>query len=367
MRWKRIVVKVGTSSLTDVQGILSHEKLQHVVDSLMKFKRETNARIVLVSSGAVGAGLGILGWSRATMTMPEKQAAAAVGQGKLLSLYQTEFDRYDQNIAQILLTRSDLDDRRRYLHVRNTFETLLSHHVIPIVNENDSVSIDEIRLGDNDSLAAHVSLLTEADAMILLTDRDGLYTSDPRKDPHAKRIPLVHRIDEDILMRAGQAGSVSGTGGMKTKLTAAQIVTSAGIEAVIASIQHANHLLELLTNDHFGTRFSSHSPGLGAKRAWLRHSSRSMGRVDVDSGARDALVNKKASLLMPGILHVEGDFETGSVIDVSFKGERIGRGRTNYASRDITLLLDRKSAAQVEVIHRNHLVLFSDERSDSSV
>ncbi|KUO96831.1 glutamate 5-kinase [Ferroacidibacillus organovorans] len=364
MRWKRVVVKVGTSSLTDEQGILNPAKLQHVVDALMRFKRESNARIVLVSSGAVGAGLGILGWSRSTMTMPEKQAAAAVGQGKLLSLYQTQFDRYGQHIAQILLTRSDLDDRRRYLHVRNTFETLLTHHVIPIVNENDSVSVDEIRLGDNDSLAAQVSLLTEADAMVLLTDCDGLYTSDPRIDSRAERIARVDRIDKYILMRAGQAGSTSGTGGMKTKLAAAQIVTSAGIEAVIADIRHADHLLELLTSDQFGTRFSSQSPSLDAKRAWLKHSSRSMGRVDIDQGARDALIHKKASLLMPGILCVEGNFETGAVIDVRAGGKPIGRGRTNYAARDIALLLERKSSAQVEVIHRNHLVLFTDEWSE---
>ncbi len=362
MKYRRVVLKVGSSSLIDGQGYLHQASLEHIV-ALVKESLDEGVSVVVVSSGAVAAGKAQLGWSRKVLTMPEKQAAAAVGQGLLMHNYQQLFSQQHINVAQLLLTKAEVEHRDRFTHMRNTVEVLLRHHIVPIVNENDTVAVDEIRFGDNDSLAALVALATEADLLVILSDIDGLYTANPRTDSQAKRIDRVEKITELIEHMAGGSGSAVGTGGMKTKITAAKIATQAGIDVVIAHHQEPSSLRRILQGEKLGTLFLGQNEPISAKKSWISFGSKAHGQIYVDRGAAEALRHQAASLLLPGIVRLEGEFKEGDTVEMyDDRDEVIGRGITNLASNDLKMVLAKKQAGEdvmplPAIIHRNYLVL----------
>lgn len=360
---KRVVVKVGSSSLTDESGRLSRLKMEGIADQITQTVRTTEAQVVLVSSGAGAAGMERLGWRRATSTMPERQAAAAVGQGLLIDRYEQIFRERGLTIAQILLTRSDVSERKSFVHIRNTLETLLRHGILPIVNENDTVAVEQLRFGDNDTLSSLVALVAEAQILVLLTDIDGLYSGNPRTDPQAKRIPDVWQITEDIERMAGGQGTQVGTGGMRTKLQAAKIATESGIDVVIAASTQDGALARAVQGDSVGTRFHARADGRRAKRSWMAHGPQTGGTLVIDAGAAKALAEQSRSLLLPGIVRVEGEFSEGAIVELATGDSGvIGRGMTNFSATDLRLLLERRlggdRAPQVqEVVHRNEMVI----------
>ena len=365
MRIQRVVVKVGSSSLTEAGGILSEKKMNDLVEQVT-FLIQQGLEVILVSSGAVAAGVGRLGWVRASITIPEKQAAAAVGQSALMDTYQKYFQKHHLPVAQLLLTRLDLEDRKRFIHIRNTIETLLKKGIVPIVNENDTVAVDEIRVGDNDTLSSLVAIVAEADLLVMLTDIDGLYTKDPRKDPLAKKIDEVHVITKELEEIAGGSRSIVGTGGMRTKMTAAKIAVKSGMQVVIASSKEPAVLEKIIRGDKVGTRFYPHGR-LPSKKSWLAFSTRVKGRITVDQGAKDALVRYNKSLLLGGVVSVSGTFLEGAVVEICDQyGRYIGKGIASFSSADLKLLLERKAWDQGserihEVIHRDMMVILKEE------
>jgi glutamate 5-kinase len=354
---KRVVVKIGSSSLTDPQGMICLQRMRRLVKSLVRIKREADAQVLLVSSGAVAAGLGHLGWSRTMITMPEKQAAAAVGQGILIESYKHLFAEHGELIAQLLMTRGDIEDRKRYVNIRNTLETLLHYGIIPIVNENDTVAVDEIRFGDNDTLGSWVGVLAEADLIILLTDIDGLYTSNPKENPEAERLSIVREITPELEEAAGGRGSIHGTGGMRTKLQAARIAMQAGIELVIAHSQTERVIERIVAGEPLGTRFLPQKR-LPGKKQWIAFGSKAKGRLYVDHGAADALVNGGKSLLAPGIVRVEGTFTEGDAVEI-VQADRgvIAKGIVNYSDADLRMICGSSEHPPREVVHRDVLIL----------
>lgn len=364
----RMVVKVGSSSLTDEHGRLEPVRIRRLVDMVVRVRREAGIQVVLVTSGAVAAGLGRLGWRRDRLTVPEKQAAAAVGQGLLIDLYERAFAQHGVTVAQLLLTRDDLADRRRYVNIRNTLETLLHHGVLPIVNENDTVAVDEIRFGDNDTLSALTALVVQAERLLLLTDIDGLYTANPREHPDAELIPEVSAITSEVEALAGGEGSALGTGGMRTKIAAAKMATEAGCEVVIARADTPDVLLRVARGETLGTRFLPRQQPLAARRLWLAFSARCEGVVRVDAGAARALREGGGSLLLPGVTGVDGRFDAGAVVQVEDpEGGPVARGVVGLSSADIELWLTRGTRRGARhlpvVIHRNDLVVWEEVQS----
>lgn len=361
---KRMVVKIGSSSLVDAEGYLADEKIVSLVQQIAALQQEGQWQVVLVSSGAVATGVQALAWPR-QLAMPEKQAAAAVGQGILLEKYQQFFQQFGFTIAQLLLTRSDMDDRKRFIHIRNTMESLLRNQIVPIVNENDTVAVDEIRFGDNDTLGSLVALVVEADLYVILTDIDGLYTAPPEL-AEAEKIHEVHAITPDVEQLAGGAGSLVGTGGMQTKIAAAKIATRAGIAVEIASSQAPKVLARIAAGEQVGTHFYA-QPRLPSKKSWLAFGTRSEGRVIVDQGAKQALIRDSRSLLLAGIVAVEGSFAEGAVVDIiDGEGQLLGKGMVSFAAHDIAALLARREQGErlaplPACIHRDHLVILLEE------
>ncbi len=362
----RIVVKVGTSTLTHTTGKLNLERIEHLVRELTDLRYQ-GKEVVLVSSGAIGAGMGKMNLDKRPKTIPEKQAVAAIGQGILMQLYEKLFSEYGQIVAQLLLTKSDMDDRRRFLNARNTLVTLLRLGVIPIINENDTVAVEEIRFGDNDTLAALVGTLVDADLLILLSDIDGLYTADPRKYPEAKLIGVVEAIDADVEGAAGDVGSKFGSGGMATKVSAARIATQAGMPMVIANGGEDNIIRRLVHGEPLGTLFLARELKPHLRKSWIAFGSKVEGVVTVDDGAKLALVDKGKSLLPSGIIAVAGNFHSGEVVSiVDSQGREFARGITNYDQtelerikgvkcKDICGILGYKDYD--EAIHRDNLSL----------
>jgi len=367
-RARRIVVKVGTRLLCGTRGQFNLKRMESLGRDLARLW-EAKRRLVLVSSGAIGAGVGRLGLARSPQTLPEKQAAAAVGQGILMQHYETIFAPMGIIVAQVLLTQEDLRDRERYLNARHTFHTLLRYRVVPIVNENDTVAVEEIRFGDNDTLAALVACLIDADLLILLTDLDGFYTADPRKSPDARLISEIHEITPEIEALAGGRGSALATGGMETKLQAAKIATGAGIPMVIASGMRAGILEPLIKGEKVGTLFLPREDRMQARKRWIAFNSPVQGKLYVDRGAANAILKRGKSLLPSGIVRVEGSFETGNVVSVvDTEGKELARGISNYSSGDVDLIKGRKSQDiktilgykdYDEVIHRDNLTVVS--------
>jgi len=323
--------------------------------------------VILVSSGAIGAGIGKLGLKSKPKTIPEKQAAAAVGQGILLHMYEKLFSEYGKIVAQILLTREDISHRVRFLNASNTFYSLLEQGVIPIVNENDAIVVDEIKFGDNDTLSAMVASLVNADLLVLLTDIDGLYDSNPKVNPNAKFISYVDEITDEIISAADGAGSSLGTGGMITKINAGKIATSSGCSMVIVNGDAPNVLNDILDGKDIGTFFQGQKYPLQAKKHWMAFGTKPNGSVIVDDGAEKALINNHKSLLPKGIIAVEGNFSEGDVISIlNSNKEEIAHGISNYSFSDVNLikgldsnLIEEKLGYKNydEIIHANNLVI----------
>lgn len=363
---KRIVVKVGTSTLTHATGKLNLERIEHLVRQLTDLRYQ-GKEVVLVSSGAIGAGMGKLNLDKRPKTIPEKQAIAAIGQGILMQLYEKLFSEYGQIVAQLLLTKADMDDRRRFLNARNTLITLLQLGVIPIVNENDTVAVEEIRFGDNDTLAALVGTLVDADLLILLSDIDGLYTADPRKYPEAQLLQVVEAVNDTIENAAGDVGSKFGSGGMATKISAAKVATNAGIPMIIANGAEDNIIRRLIHGEQLGTLFVARELKTHLRKNWIAFGSKVEGVIVVDDGAKEALIAKGKSLLPSGILSVSGGFSSGAVVSITdSQGREFARGITYYSQSELEQIKGVKCKEICgilgykdydEAIHRDNLSL----------
>ena len=356
---KTLVVKIGTSTL--VRGALIDEEWLGDLARQARELRELGWQTVIVSSGAVRAGLNVIGRERAK-TLAEKQAAAAIGQSLVMRAYRRAFIEQQLHVAQILLTRADTADRRRFLNARHTFEQLFRWNVVPVVNENDSVATEEIRVGDNDTLAALTALVSQADRVLLLSDVDGFYLPN-QKAPEAE----ISSITSEIEAAAGGAGSVGGTGGMKTKIEAARIATGAGIELVIAQGREADVLLRVGRGEAIGTKFTAQEP-LRARKSWIAHGRRVEGVLHLNSRARAALEERGSSLLPVGVERVDGEFAAGALVLVTDERGEIGRGLVQFSgeelrrisgcqSGEIGKLLGRDAAP--EAIHRDNFWLAS--------
>ncbi|PJF39049.1 MAG: glutamate 5-kinase, partial [Phototrophicales bacterium] len=358
-----IVVKLGTSTLTNGTDRLSRPAMLEIIRQIAQL-HTSGHRIVLVSSGAMAAGKEVLGNPALAQHLPIKQMLCAVGQGYLMNLYSTLFGLYDIHIGQILITHDDLRHRIRYLNARNTLTTLLENGVIPIVNENDTLAVDEIRVGDNDNLSAYIAGLIDADYLIILTDQDGLYDQDPRKNPEAHLIRHVHKITERIWALASDSTSGQGTGGMITKIQAAQLATRSGTRTIIARGTTPNVLIRLLDGESIGTTFEPTITHLESRKRWLL-AEKPHGTLIVDQGAAHKLQNEGASLLPIGILHIRGDFERGDIVLVTDEEQHpIAQGLANYGASELTLIKRRHSRDILDIleytygdeaIHRDHM------------
>ncbi len=363
---RRIVVKLGTSVLTAGGDRLNKPRLVDLMRQIAWLMANDFA-VTLVSSGAVLAGWEHLGFPARKRTLAEKQLLAAVGQSQLMHLYTQLGALYDLKVAQTLLIRSDFSDRRRYLNARTTFEGCFERGLLPIVNENDVVAIEEIKVGDNDTLAAYVASLVEAEQLIICSDIGGLYTAAPQNDPDAKLIPVVSEITDAIWNLAGGVGSHRGTGGMQTKIQAADIATRAGIGLRIVSGAQPDVLMRLGQGEEVGTWFAPRIQRLEARKRWILAETDKDSKIIVDQGAQDALVNRGRSLLAAGILSVEGRFDKGQTIRIyADQGEELARGLTRYSSEELRQICGRKSdeiaallgySEGAEVIHRSDMVL----------
>ena len=362
-----VVVKVGTNVLADPAGRLDAARIDTLADQVHRV-RAGGRRVVLVTSGAIGAGVGRLGLPGRPADLPHLQACAAVGQSALMQAYQAAFGRHGLHAAQLLLTAGDFDNRARYLNVRNTLRTLFEYPCVPVVNENDTVSVAEIRFGDNDQLAAMVANLLQAPLLVLLTNVDGLYSADPRSDPAAVLVATVPHIDRAVTDLAGSTRSSLGTGGMRSKLRAARAATAAGGAVVVANGAADGVLDRVFAGEPVGTLFLPVSPGLPAWKRWVGFTAQPRGSLVLDAGAVGAVVNQGKSLLPVGVVAVRGDFRKGDVVTLEDPaGVEVGRGLTNYPAADAVRIAGRKSAdlaaalgvAAVpygELVHRDNLV-----------
>jgi len=363
---RRIVVKVGSSILASVEKGLHYEVFSHLAKEISELKRQ-GYEIVLVSSGAIAAGMEKLGYKTRPQSITQKQATAAVGQGRLMNIYENYFSRHQQMVAQILLTHDDLSHRRRFLNARNTLLTLLELGIIPIINENDTVVVDEIKVGDNDNLSALVTNLIEADLLIILTNIDGLCDSDPRLNPHARCIPLVEDIDGHIGGMAGETTSEMSVGGMASKIQAAKKASRFGIPMVIASGTRKEVLHQILRGKEIGTLFLPRTTTLSSRKHWIAFNLNPKGDVIVDDGAKKAIVQRGKSLLPSGVVKVTGGFGRGDSIScIGPRGREFARGLVNYSASELERIKGLKTGQiekalgykySDEVIHRDDLVV----------
>jgi glutamate 5-kinase len=369
---KRIVIKIGSSTLTDTQGKIDTAYIEGLAAQVAALRAQ-GSETVIVTSGAITAGLEALGMpGKRPDSIPLLQAAAAVGQLELSKAYTRAFEQRELRIGQILLTRVEIENRNTYLHARDTIEKLLELGVVPLINENDTVAVDEIRFGDNDTLAAQVAILVKANIVILLSDIEGLYTADPRQDEDAQLLETIAAFTEEVVNAAGAAGTARGSGGMVTKLEAARMLMAANIPMVICEGHVADGVLDAAYGRPVGTRFSKADGHRQAKarKLWLALSGSAKGGVYVDEGAACALRERGSSLLPVGVQRVEGSFVRGQAVDIRTKdGFLIGRGITRYSSDELLLAAGRKSTdiaansllkhlANTEVLHRDQLVVF---------
>ncbi len=362
---KRIVVKVGSSLVTNDGKGLDHAALARWAEQIAQLV-EGGRQIVLVSSGAIAEGLQRLGWSRRPKALHELQAAAAVGQMGLVQAYESVFRQHKLHAAQVLLTHEDLADRTRYLNARTTLLSLLGLRVVPVINENDTVSTDEIKLGDNDTLGALVTNLIEADCLVILTDQQGLYTADPRRNADAQFVHEARAGDPELERMAGGAGSSVGTGGMLTKILAAKRAARSGAHTLIASGREPNVLLRLAAGELIGTQLIAEKATLAARKQWMADHLQMRGRLVLDDGAAKALAAGGKSLLPVGVKLVQGEFERGEVIAcVDGQGQEIARGLVNYSAADARRIAGKPSSEiesllgyvdEPELIHRDNLV-----------
>jgi glutamate 5-kinase len=362
---RRVVVKIGTSTLTYSNGQLNLQRIERLVRELADLHNR-GMEVLLVSSGAIGVGAIRMGYKKIPRTMPEKQALAAIGQGALVQLYEKLFSEYYKTVAQVLLTRGDLDERLRYLNATNALLAILDLGVIPIINENDTVVVEEIKFGDNDTLSALVASIVDADLLIILSDVDGLYDSDPRVNKEARLQTEVDEITPMMEENSKNRGSSFSSGGMLTKLKAARICMAAGIPMVIANSDSENVIRRIMDGEDIGTLFIPREEKMQARKKWIAFGTVPQGQVLVDAGAEVALLQKGKSLLPSGVIAVEGDFDRGTVVAVANVDDKreIARGMVNYSSDEIRQIAGKKSSEiekilqgkdYDEVIHRNNL------------
>jgi glutamate 5-kinase len=364
---RRVVIKVGSAVLTSSDQGLDQDRIERLAADISAIMRQ-GREVVLVSSGAIASGLAKLGLKKAKgMPLSLKQAAAAIGQSGLMWAYEKTFAVHDRKVAQVLLTREDLSNRTRFLNARNTLHTLLEYGVMPIINENDTVSVDEIKFGDNDNLSGMVTHLADADLLVILSDVDGLYTADPRLAPSAALIPLVEKITAEIERGAGDAHTSVGTGGMRSKLMTAKKIGSYGAHMVIVNGKKNNMLQDLFEGKDVGTLFLPKAEKHESRKHWIAYTVKSVGRLVVDDGGREALVNKGKSLLPGGVVKVEGNFKIGDCVTcVDRTGAAFARGLVKYSSEELDQIKGLKTS-QIEsvlghndydeVIHRDDLVI----------
>lgn len=366
---KTIVVKIGTSSLTQPEtGQLAISTIATLAETLSHLRRQGH-QVILVSSGAVGVGCARLGLTERPKAIALKQAVAAVGQGRLIRVYDDLFTTLQQPIAQVLLTRSDLVERSRYLNIYNTFKELLELGVIPVVNENDTVAVEELKFGDNDTLSALVASLVHADWLFLLTDVDRLYSADPRFVPDAQPIALVSSIKEleELQVQTGTQGSQWGTGGMVTKISAARIATAAGVRTVITEGKCPQNIEKILQGEPIGTHFEPHLEPTSARKRWIAYGLVPSGKLYLDEGAVVAISQAGKSLLAAGITALAGEFDAqDAVLLCDSKGNEIARGIVNYSKAELQQICGRHSSeipailgyeGAETVVHRDNLVL----------
>ena len=363
---RRLVIKVGSSLLTNDGRGIDRAAVSRWVEQIVAL-RALGKDVVLVSSGAIAEGMQRLGWTRRPAAIHELQAAAAVGQMGLVQAYETAFARFGIHTAQILLTHEDLADRRRYLNARSTLFTLIGLSVVPIINENDTVTTDEIRFGDNDTLGALVTNLIDADVLILLTDQPGLYTADPRRDPKATLLDRARAGDVQLEAMAGGAGSALGRGGMLTKVLAAKRAARSGASTVIADGREDRVLTRLAAGESIGTELVAETMTLGARKQWLANHVRLAGKLTLDPGAVRALTREGKSLLPIGVVSCAGGFERGELVGCfDAGGLEVARGLVNYSAAETQRILKKPSSEietilgyvdEPELIHRNNLVL----------
>jgi glutamate 5-kinase len=364
-----LVVKIGTSSLTQPEtGQMALSTIATLAETLSDLRRQGH-RVILVSSGAVGVGCARLGLTERPKAIALKQAVAAVGQGRLMRVYDDLFTILQQPIAQVLLTRSDLVQRSRYLNVYNTFKELLELGVIPVVNENDTVAVEELKFGDNDTLSALVASLVKADWLFLLTDVDRLYSADPRSVPDAYPIALVNSMEElnKLQVQTSTQGSQWGTGGMVTKISAARIATTAGVRTVITQGRFPRNIEKIIQGEPIGTRFEPQPEPTSARKRWIAYGLVRAGKLYLDEGAVVAISQAGKSLLAAGITRVEGEFDTQEAVELCDRlGNEIARGLVNYSSEELQKIRGRRSNEILAilgyegvetVVHRDNLVL----------
>ncbi|MCY9804762.1 glutamate 5-kinase [Vibrio scophthalmi] len=364
-----VVVKLGTSVLTGGTLQLNRAHMVELVRQCAELKKIGHS-VVIVSSGAIAAGREHLGYPALPNSMASKQLLAAVGQSQLIQTWEALFAIYGMKIGQMLLTRADLDDRERFLNARNTINALVEHDIIPVVNENDAVATTEIKVGDNDNLSALVGILCGADKLLLLTDQKGLFTADPRKDPNAELIKEVKTIDDTLRKIAGGSGTNLGTGGMATKLQAADIARRAGIEVIIAAGSAPDVIFDSLGDDPQGTRFLPCEEALENRKRWILAGPAAVGDLVIDDGAINAVLAKGSSLLAKGVVSLSGEFARGDVVRVTDQaGKLIARGISAYSSADMAKIrgTHSKDIHSVlgydygsEVVHRDDMVVIQE-------
>ncbi len=358
----RIVAKIGTASITDANGVIDDKAITGLADEVAAL-RSADHDVVIVSSGAVAAGVAALGMSERPSDMATVQAVSAVGQSRLVEAYNVEFGRRGLIGAQLLVDPFDFVERKQYLHLRTTMERLLDLGVVPIVNENDAIANDELRYGDNDRIAALIANSVRADVLVLLTDMDGVFTADPRHDASATLVPLVRADDPLLSISADSGGSGRGSGGMASKLTAARMASWSGIRSVIARAARPGVLAGSASDELVGTTFEAHDRTLSARKLWIAFAAEVAGAVRVDSGAQTALSAHPNSLLPAGVVAVDGEFGTGDVVDlVGPDGVTFARGMCSMGAAAIGSVLGRQSGdlpagLSTTVVHRDDLVI----------
>ncbi len=363
---KRVVIKIGSRVLTDANGALDMAVIGRICEEI-SLLRQQGLEVIVVSSGAIAAGRSELGLTYKPQTIPHKQAAAAVGQTRLMQAYESSLSPHKLKAAQVLLTSEDLGSRQRFLNARATLDTLLGFGIIPIINENDTVVVDEIKFGDNDNLSALVTNVAEAHLLLILTDIEGFYSADPNTHPEAKLIPLVKGISREVERAAGGSGSTVGTGGMATKVAAAKKAGKNGVATIMVSGKRSGIIVAALRGEEVGTLFLPSGIGINRRKHWIAYTLKPSGKITVDDGARNALLKKGKSLLPSGVVQVEGRFERGACVRLcGVDGVEFARGLSDYSSVESVRLAGCKSS-EIEgilgyhygdvIIHRDNLVL----------
>ena len=370
---KRVVIKIGSGVISNTSG-MEDDRVSALSTDICRLL-DRGLEVIVVSSGAISAGKGQLGITGRPQTIPQKQAAAAIGQTQIILKYKETFQSQNHNVAQVLLTRDDLSNRRRYLNARNTVMTLLEYGVTPIVNENDTVVVEEIRFGDNDNLSALVTSLVEADLLIILSDVDGLYDQDPAGNSQAELIPVVERITPEIEAMAGKSNGDLGVGGMDSKLKAVKRAALSGVGTVIANGRSQNILTRIFTGEEVGTYFLPAQSKLTAKKHWIAFSKKPRGKLLIDDGGQQAVIKRGKSLLPSGLCGVEGGFERGDAVRLcNLDGEEFARGVISYSLAEVLQIMGKQSTEietilgykyRDEVVYRDNLVLtVTDEEEE---